>query len=54
LDITPARVTTVEALPPLHADPFDRLLAARATTVPLRLPTHDPRVAAYSDSVIPV
>ncbi|MDR3529263.1 MAG: type II toxin-antitoxin system VapC family toxin [Rhodopila sp.] len=54
LDISPAHVAAVETLAPLHADPFDRMLVAQAMTVPLRLLTHDPRVAAYSDSIIAV
>jgi PIN domain nuclease of toxin-antitoxin system len=54
LDITPAHVTSIEGLAPLHADPFDRMLVAQAMAVPLRLLTHDQRVGAYSDSVIMV
>jgi PIN domain nuclease of toxin-antitoxin system len=54
LDISAAHTVAVETLAPLHADPFDRMLVAQAMTVPLRLLTHDPRVAAYSDSVITV
>jgi PIN domain nuclease of toxin-antitoxin system len=54
LDISPAHVVAVESLPPLHADPFDRILVAQALTVPLRLLTHDHRVARYSDTVIAV
>lgn len=54
LDISPAHAAAVETLAPLHADPFDRMLVAQAMTVPLRLLTHDPRVAAYSDSIIAV
>jgi PIN domain nuclease of toxin-antitoxin system len=52
LDISPAHTVAIEALAPLHADPFDRMLVAQAMAVPLRLLTHDQRVAAYSDSVI--
>ena len=52
LDIVPAHAVAVEGLPPLHADPFDRMLVAQALTVPLRLLTHDHRVARYSDTVI--
>jgi len=54
LDISPAHVVAVETLPMLHADPFDRILVAQALNVPLRLLTHDPRVAAYSDTIIAV
>jgi PIN domain nuclease of toxin-antitoxin system len=52
LDITPAHTVSIETLAPIHADPFDRMLVAQAMAVPLRLMTHDQRVAAYSDSVI--
>jgi PIN domain nuclease of toxin-antitoxin system len=54
LDISPAHSAAVEALPPLHTDPFDRMLVAQAMTVPLRLLTHDERVGRYSDSIIMV
>lgn len=52
LSVTPAHTFAVEQLPPLHRDPFDRLLVAQALSEPLRLVTHDSRVAAYSDTVI--
>lgn len=35
------------ALPPLHKDPFDRVLVAQATTEGYTLLTADPTVAAY-------
>jgi len=54
LDISPAHVVALETLPPLHADPFDRILVAQALATPLRLLTHDPTVARYSDSIIRV
>ncbi|HXA24518.1 MAG TPA: type II toxin-antitoxin system VapC family toxin [Acetobacteraceae bacterium] len=54
LDISPAHVIAIETLPTLHADPFDRILIAQALNVPLRLLTHDPKVASYSDSIIAV
>ena len=52
LDIAPSHAVAVEELPILHTDPFDRILVAQALTVPLRLLTHDPRMAKYSDTVI--
>ncbi|WP_158923493.1 type II toxin-antitoxin system VapC family toxin [Acidisphaera sp. S103] len=52
LDISPAHAAAVETLTPLHGDPFDRLLVAQAMAVPLRLVTHDQKIAAYSDSII--
>lgn len=54
LDIASAHTVAVERLPMLHANPFDRILVAQALTVPLRLLTHDARVARYSDTVIVV
>jgi PIN domain nuclease of toxin-antitoxin system len=54
LDIAPAHAVAAEGLPTLHADPFDRILIAQALTVPLRLLTHDARVARYSDTVVMV
>jgi len=52
LDITPEHAAAVETLPLLHRDPFDRLLVAQALAEPLRLVTHDRKVAAYSDTII--
>jgi PIN domain nuclease of toxin-antitoxin system len=54
LDIVPAHIVAIETLASLHNDPFDRLLVAQAMAVPLRLLTHDQRVADYSDSIIVV
>jgi PIN domain nuclease of toxin-antitoxin system len=52
LGITADHAAAVEALPPLHRDPFDRILVAQALVEPLRLITHDPMVKAYSDTAI--
>ena len=52
LAITAEHAAAVEALPPIHADPFDRLLVAQAMTEPLRLLTHDATVARYSDAIM--
>ncbi len=54
LDIIPAHAAAVETLPPLHNDPFDRMLVAQALTAPLRLLTRDPKIIGYSDSIIAV
>ena len=54
LPLEEAALAHLAALPPLHRDPFDRILIAQALTVPLRLLTHDVRVARYSDTVIMV
>ena len=42
----------VEGLPAHHQDPFDRILVAQALVEPMRLMTHDPVVARYSDTII--
>ncbi|MES2772465.1 MAG: hypothetical protein V4623_10950, partial [Pseudomonadota bacterium] len=39
---------------PRHSDPFDRILVAQALVEPMRLITHDPMVASYSDSIIEI
>ncbi len=54
LAISPEHAVAVEALVPLHADPFDRMLVAQALHEPLRLVTHDAQVACYSDTIIAV
>ena len=51
LAISSAHARRVFALPPIHADPFDRMLVAQALEEPLVLVTHDPKVAAYSDTI---
>jgi PIN domain nuclease of toxin-antitoxin system len=52
LDIRPEHAAATEALPPLHGDPFDRLLIAQAVTEPLRLLTHDQTLVEYSDTIV--
>lgn len=52
LNIEAAHVLAVPDLALIHHDPFDRLLVAQALTEPLRLITHDPHVARYSDTII--
>jgi PIN domain nuclease of toxin-antitoxin system len=54
LDVKSDHVAAAGELPPLHADPFDRLLVAQALLEPMRLVTQDPRVAAYSDTIITI
>lgn len=44
----------VEALPPLHKDPFDRILIAQAITEGLLLLTADSQVSLYGDGIITV
>lgn len=52
LSIDPEHAVAVEKLPPVHQDPFDRLLVAQALAEPMRLLTHDAMVARYSDTII--
>jgi PIN domain nuclease of toxin-antitoxin system len=52
LPIEPEHAAAIEGLPPIHQDPFDRLLVAQALTEPMRLITHDATVARYSDTVV--
>ena len=42
----------VERLPPLHADPFDRMLVAQAQAEGMKLLTHDHVIPQYGDFVI--
>lgn len=54
LAIEAEHAIAIEGLPAHHQDPFDRIIVAQALTEPLRLVTHDPVVARYSDTVIRV
>ena len=54
LAIEAEHAAAIADLPPHHHDLFDRLLVAQALTEPMRLLTHDPIVARYSDSIIEV
>jgi len=54
LPIAPEHAAGVEALPACHQDPFDRILIAQALIEPMRLVTHDARVAAYSQTIVKV
>jgi PIN domain nuclease of toxin-antitoxin system len=47
LPISSDHVVAVESLPPIHKDPFDRLLVAQATVEGVTLLTVDPKVAQY-------
>ena len=52
LAIYPAHVLRVAALPPIHKDPFDRLLIAQAQSENLALVTRDPEIRRYTVQVI--
>lgn len=47
LAIASGHVVAVDSLPPIHKDPFDRLLVAQATVEGLTLLTSDSRIAQY-------
>jgi len=54
LAIAPAHAAAVGALPPLHADPFDRMLVAQSALEFMHLLTHDPVLAQYGPNVLVV
>ena len=47
LPISFAHAEATALLPPVHRDPFDRMLVAQARTEGLTLVTHDPSIRAY-------
>ena len=47
LPIVSDHVVATESLPPIHKDPFDRVLVAQATVEGITLLTNDPVVAQY-------
>lgn len=47
LPIVSDHVVAIESLPPIHKDPFDRVLVAQATVEGITLLTNDPVVAQY-------
>jgi PIN domain nuclease of toxin-antitoxin system len=47
LPILSQHVVAIESLPPIHKDPFDRVLVAQATVEGITLLTSDPLVAQY-------
>ena len=47
LAITGSHAVAVATLPPLHCDPFDRLLVAQSIVEGITLLTSDPRMAQY-------
>lgn len=49
--ITSAHAVAVDSLPPLHKDPFDRILITQATVEGVTLLTGDPVVAQYPGPV---
>ncbi len=51
LAISGAHALAVGKLPPIHKDPFDRMLVAQAETEGLRLLTTDTRLAQYDGPI---
>jgi PIN domain nuclease of toxin-antitoxin system len=51
LVIDSAHAVAVDGLPPIHKDPFDRILVAQAWTEGITLLTADPLVAQYPGPV---
>ena len=54
LAVEAEHAAAVEELAHHHQDPFDRILVAQAIVEPMRLMTHDPLVALYSDTIIKI
>jgi PIN domain nuclease of toxin-antitoxin system len=51
LPVTGEHAAAVALLPPVHNDPFDRMLVAQAKTEPLILLTNDSVLGGYGDFV---
>jgi PIN domain nuclease of toxin-antitoxin system len=54
LPVTGQHAEALTALPPLHKDPFDRLLVAQAKAEPMVLLTNDALLEKYGDGVLVV
>lgn len=51
LPVTAEHAARIARLPPLHKDPFDRMLVAQASTEPMILLTNDAALGAYGSFV---
>jgi PIN domain nuclease of toxin-antitoxin system len=51
LPVGSQHAVALAALPPIHADPFDRMLIAQAIVEPMALITTDERLAAYPGTI---
>ena len=51
LPVTGEHAVAIERLPPIHKDPFDRILVAQATVEGIALLTADPLLARYAGPV---
>lgn len=54
LVLRPQHIAAVHSLPPIHKDPFDRILIAQATVEGLTLVTMDAEIARYSSKTLRV
>lgn len=54
LPVTAAHAVAVVTLPPLHGDPFDRMLVAQALSEPMHLLTRDARLMDYGTLIVQV
>jgi PIN domain nuclease of toxin-antitoxin system len=52
MPIQPSHAAAVGQLPPLHNDPFDRLMIAQARCEQMSFLTHDKVLSAYGDFVM--
>ena len=51
LPVTGDHTESLISLPPVHKDPFDRILVAQAISEPMRLITADAKLESYSELV---
>jgi PIN domain nuclease of toxin-antitoxin system len=54
LDLRPEHITRILTLPPIHKDPFDRVLVAQAAIEELTLVTKDGEIRRYATAGIQV
>ena len=54
LGVASDHCAAVEGLPPIHGDPFDRILIAQALSEGMKLVTHDRMVVQYGDVAVDV
>lgn len=54
LPLRPRHIAALYALPPIHKDPFDRMLIAQATAEGLALVTTDGEIARYASKILRV
>jgi PIN domain nuclease of toxin-antitoxin system len=54
LPLRPGHIAAIHGLPPIHKDPFDRVLIAQATVEGLTLVSRDSSVARYASGTLRV